>query len=423
MSDQTNTPYRSISLDSSFTKKNRNVHPIESQSYQVMEQIESLNKIPLQDERNVLTNSLSNLTLLSIDGGGVRGLIVLHCLAKWEQQYGFRTPDLFNCYSGTSIGAIIVCFFAYMNWSAQEVLDYFNEKQLLQKFLPKSLWDRIFGLFQWKPKYNDSQRLEILSDIFGDKTLKETNNQVLITGYDLVREKTVYFTSFGTGKHFNIVDTLLVSSSAPIYFSSVYIDKFYCEKQKIILHADSGHYEPSDKEQSGGGCCGLWGVDGGLTCNNPSDVMVLELLKMIPNDIKVISIGSGFTKETINPSNTQDWGIFRWLFSGRLLQKIANGSADIAQKRCHTILDIYHKTILKHKNIQKYYMRINGEIQKDNWPLDNTCPRNLEALQNYGEIWACNHDAEFCEILKILKNQFQTSAPESRYPISQTTKS
>lgn len=193
--------------------------------------------------------------LLSLDGGGVRGVITLHCLAAWEREHGVRVPDVFNAYSGTSIGSIIIALFAYLDWSANDILAYFVKENILHRFLPKSIWDRIFGIFQWQPKYNDSQRDLVLTKLFNDRLISDTNKKVLITSYDVARETSIYFTD---QSNVRLVDALLISSAAPLYFSSTYI-KSYAPMTRI-----------GDNE--------LYGIDGGITCNNPSDLALLDIL-------------------------------------------------------------------------------------------------------------------------------------------------
>ena len=45
--------------------------------------------------------------LLSIDGGGIRGIIPLCALAEMERQLGKQCREVFSFISGTSTGAII----------------------------------------------------------------------------------------------------------------------------------------------------------------------------------------------------------------------------------------------------------------------------------------------------------------------------
>ena len=332
------------------------------------------------------------IRLLSIDGGGVRGLIVLQCLAKLERELGFRTPDIFNAYSGTSIGSIIVCFFAYLNMSAIEVMDYFIQNRLLEKYLPKSIFDYIFGVLQFRPKYSDSQRFEVLTNVFKDITISQTKSRVLLTGYDLIRNKTIYFTSQNNlNLDIKVVDAIIISSSAPIYFSCFRVDNFYKQHQKeifenILIRSRNSDNNDSDHSPD------LYGVDGGIASNNPSDIAVLELLVSKPSEITVVSMGTGYVKTKVNLDNVSNWGFLKWLITGELLQKLANGSGDIAEERCRKILNIYSNVF---EIGETTYLRINGEIDTSTDQIDNTKSSNLKKLRDYGDHWAINNLSNF----------------------------
>ena len=321
--------------------------------------------------------------LLSLDGGGIRGLIILHCLAEYEKQYGVRVPDLFNCYSGTSIGAILIGFFAYLGWSATEVLDYIEKNRVLEKMMPLSKWDRLLGLFQFQSKYSDSLRREELTKLFGDQTLNSTYQPVLMTGYNLTTNETIYLTSYGTGQNLSVVDAMLISSSAPFYFPSIYLDSIDPAVKTALTNS---------KESTG-----VCGVDGGLVCNNPSDIMTMHLMMNVDwndaVDIRVVSIGTGYVESETDWSRSSNWGLLNWrliwkLLTSQVIQNIFNGSAKIAEERCGYLLDIYHRKIRLTENRSNYYLRINAPIDQKHLAMDNLSQKQQEACQNYGIAWA-----------------------------------
>ncbi|MEJ2560887.1 MAG: patatin-like phospholipase family protein, partial [Anaerolineae bacterium] len=71
------------------------------------------NETPLAPDRPTPTPFYQRLKpagkrlILSIDGGGARGYITLHCLAQLEELTGQPAHEIFDFYAGTSTGSLI----------------------------------------------------------------------------------------------------------------------------------------------------------------------------------------------------------------------------------------------------------------------------------------------------------------------------
>ena len=61
--------------------------------------------------------------VLTVSGGGVRGIIVAQFLKRLEEIIQKPLHDTFDFYSGTSTGSIIVSGIAYNKLTGQEILD------------------------------------------------------------------------------------------------------------------------------------------------------------------------------------------------------------------------------------------------------------------------------------------------------------
>ena len=86
--------------------------------------------------------------ILSINGGGVRGLIVMAFLRKMEAFLKEKNPDFeiydfFDMYAGTSIGALIVTEFLVQRKKPDNIISFFNEN--IDRIMLKDVWDKIFG--------------------------------------------------------------------------------------------------------------------------------------------------------------------------------------------------------------------------------------------------------------------------------------
>jgi predicted acylesterase/phospholipase RssA len=202
--------------------------------------------------------------ILSIDGGGTKGLMTLHCLIKLEELTGRPCHEIFDFYAGTSTGSIIAGGLA-KKMSAQQILGHYR------KFISRVFDDRKHGglsvmdlaidaaakvLSLPDPKYKEYAKLaarngfkylyshqdlkRIINEIIEghaepkqpttlaqlyDASLEDNNKErtkrLLITIKDVRRSETLFAVNAGPGaKPFEdmpLVDAILASSVAPIF--------------------------------------------------------------------------------------------------------------------------------------------------------------------------------------------------------------
>ena len=103
------------------------------------------------------TISSPPLYILSLNGGGVRGLATISFLCKMteyleKKRPGFKLDTFFDIYAGTSIGALICAYFLVSKNTPEEVKHVF--KANIGGIMKMDLMDYIFGLYQTKPKYD-----------------------------------------------------------------------------------------------------------------------------------------------------------------------------------------------------------------------------------------------------------------------------
>jgi uncharacterized protein len=105
--------------------------------------------------------------LLSIDGGGIRGVIALEILLELERilgrgRPGFRLAQYFDYISGTSTGAIIAAGLS-LGMSASELLDFYQDKGA-------QMFDRAFLLRRFRHRFDDRNLAAMLQDVMGANT-------------------------------------------------------------------------------------------------------------------------------------------------------------------------------------------------------------------------------------------------------------
>lgn len=93
--------------------------------------------------------------ILTIDGGGVRGMIPACALAELEQQAGKRAKDIFSFMAGTSTGSIIVAALA-LGIPAAEIVTLYRDR----------VADVFHGNWWWSLPWESMRRLsDALADV------------------------------------------------------------------------------------------------------------------------------------------------------------------------------------------------------------------------------------------------------------------
>ncbi|THE13458.1 patatin [Bacillus timonensis] len=190
-----------------------------------------------------------NFKILSIDGGGIKGLYSAVILADFEEKYG-KLSKHFDLICGTSTGGIIALALA-AGIPAKEIVNLYIEygpKIFPYRTKPFRFWGMIKQAF-FSSKYPESRLREALTNVFGNKTLAECETNVLIpvsnitTGLPRII-KNDHSPNLTLDNGHTLVDVALATTAAPTYFPI----------QSITTMPNPEHQF----------------VDGGLFANNPS---------------------------------------------------------------------------------------------------------------------------------------------------------
>ena len=282
----------------------------------------------------------SNKKIICFDGGGVRTIASIVFLKKLEAESGKKIIDIFDMFIGTSAGAFNAACFAYGGFSADKVKRYWSTRYLDKIMKSSFFWDKA-SLIQARPKYESEGRIEVLKEIFGEHTLKDSIKPFLSFAYDIEKRRHVVFDSTNT-PNVSFIDAVASSSAAPMYFPT---------------------YQMNDKS---------WMIDGSIVTNNPTLIGYSKAKEILETEnIKILSIGSGQNKNKINGPNSSKWGGMGWLRNdiiGMLLDSEIHN--DIS------------KDVLKDN-----YLRINSPRGKINRFLDDDSEENLERIHLMGMEW------------------------------------
>ncbi len=168
--------------------------------------------------------------ILSIDGGGIKGLYSASILASFEHKTGKNITDHFDMICGTSTGGLIAIGLAN-GMSAQSLVDLYVTKG--SEIFPTSN-NAFIRSFQnsyktikqilFSNKHSVKPLKSILEDLFEEKTMKDANNLLCIPSFNLTNGQPKVFKKSGSQtEHFvdhaiKLVDIALATSAAPSYY-------------------------------------------------------------------------------------------------------------------------------------------------------------------------------------------------------------
>ncbi|GMH13841.1 hypothetical protein Nepgr_015682 [Nepenthes gracilis] len=329
------------------------------------------------------------ITILSIDGGGIKGIIPGTILAFLESELqkldgeDARIADYFDVIAGTSTGGLVTTMLTAPDennrplYAAKDIPQFYLDNG--PHIFPSS-WTTIGKVFKEVegPRYDGKYLREILKEKLGNTRLHQTLTNVVIPTFDIKQMQPTIFSSYEVNKNPTIdallSDICIGTSAAPTYLPPHYFTN----------EGTAGEVREFNL------------IDGGMAANNPALVAISEVTKEItsgsadffpikPTDYHrflVLSLGTGsprsegrFTAET-----AAKWGIFGWLTSSGanpLIDVFMRGSADMVDYHLSTVFQALHS--------EKNYIRIQDDSLCEAFAsTDCTTKENLEGLVKVG---------------------------------------
>ena len=174
--------------------------------------------------------------ILSIDGGGIKGLYSSTILEHLEKKYNCSCSDYFDLLCGTSTGGLIALGLS-LKIPASDISQIYEKHGHI--IFPKQ--SKLKGLIRqtfYHGKFSDIPLKGVLKETFGDKTISESNNLLCIPSYTYTDARPwVFKFDHKEGKldrdnKAKYVDVALATSAAPTYFPLAEID-YYDYKQFV----------------------------------------------------------------------------------------------------------------------------------------------------------------------------------------------
>lgn len=338
-----------------------------------------------------------NFRLLSIDGGGIRGIIPALILAEIEKRTNRPISELFDAFAGTSTGAIVALGLTKPGakvGTAAEIAELYRAKGAT--IFKRRLIDRVLGfpfdfarhftkdiprdldatdLFQ--PRYASQNRRDVLHGFFQDTRLTAALKPVFIPAYDTRLRCPIFFVSraaheadqkyYESVSAISMVDALLATTAAPTYFPPHRVDRPLGGQYSLI--------------------------DGGVFSNNPTGLAHAFLRGPDYAGDAVLSIGTGSTQHVYEYDKIRGWGLLMW--ASPLLKIMFDGQAEAVSVALARRLETAH------------YLRLQELLdQNASDDLDDVSPENIERLEQLANKIIADNSQEIDELcLKLVEPQ------------------
>jgi len=334
--------------------------------------------------------------ILSVDGGGMRGVIPARVIENLEQQLqaeagpDARVVDYFHMFAGTSTGGLVALSLTVPadSGGGRPRVDASKLAELYttdgSKIFHRSLWQKLTTLWGLiAPKYTLGPLEEAVKrDLGADARLADALRELVVVSYDMTDREPWFFKRWPAredeARNYPIVDAALATAAAPTYFPSHEVDS----------HAL---------------------VDGGVFAANPTLAAVVEALKrqagelshLSTDDLLAVSIGTGLHETHYTQAEVGGWGTLGWILpkdgEPPILGTVLGGASDGVDHWTHTLLNEPpppHVTQEEIGNGPRFY-RFQVELDP---PIPMDKPEELPALEKAAKTLIADNEAELAEI-------------------------
>lgn len=323
--------------------------------------------------------------ILSIDGGGIRGIIAARILQKLEQFLDRPIRDHFHLISGTSTGALIAAGLM-VGRSPEQIVNLYLQRG--GEIFPYQRWltvQRLPLVLKYgfsAPKFSDEGLIRVVRSLGLDLPLGNVSpdaagsTKLMIVSYDTVQRSPIFFKSWRHEKWYADVPlwkACVCSAAAPTYFPA----------QKLVI-------------KNGSELQTLSMIDGGVGANNPVACAVAEAIRLlrtgntqpqpaipsmdrIIDEIRVLSIGTGELEEGWRWREVRGWGALQW--APRIVDLVMDAPNDIHR---YIAKQIVTEAGIEHP---QGYLRLQPDLDQKFGAIDNADPEYLNNLLTQTETY------------------------------------
>lgn len=348
--------------------------------------------------------------ILSIDGGGIRGIIPAMMLAELERCMGKPIAESFDMIAGTSTGGILSLALTKPHdrdaqkpqYSAAAVVDlYTNEgSRIFQEMFPGKADEWLFN-----PKHRSDGKAEVLTEYLGETTLDQALQNVFVTSYDTQLRKPIFFTSNPAAEEhdknlnfrrictgFTMKQAAMATSAAPTFFEPYKVE---------TAHRDTPH--------------GIYSlIDGAVYANNPTLLAILEARiaylrahqeELHMQEMLIVSLGTGSLVHPFDYEKVQAWGKLQWI------QPFISITFDGQNEAIDSQLGSFLQASCASQN----YYRFQVDLDEEYNAMDDASNRNIQKLKDIAHRMIEEQELTFVKLCAELQESRCASAPQPVY--------
>jgi uncharacterized protein len=353
------------------------------------------------------SSNTSKIRILSIDGGGIRGIIPAAIIEYLETRIKVVTGnsqakigEYFDLIAGTSTGGILTCIYlcpdendtSKAKYSATDALQLYMKHG--NKIFHKNFWQQFKNFQLWNEGFPADNLEILLNEYLGNTLLSQMIKPCVITAYNFYERRAAFFNSAdsrklgGEVKEFKVKHIARATSAAPTYFEPAMITSLSEAPQFLI--------------------------DGGVFVNNPalcaysearslkfSDERVLFGKYQMPKpnfpsakDMLMVSIGTGSSKKRYEFEQLRNAGLIKWL--PVIIDIMMSGNSETVHYHLSKMWDTLND------DAKKDYYRLEPELKTASPDMDNVTRKNLKQLHDAGQSFVFENVNKLNEIVDKL---------------------
>lgn len=321
--------------------------------------------------------------VLSIDGGGVKGIVPTLLLKEIERRADVNhVTELFDVMAGTSTGALIAIMLnipvletgkpRYTLGNIQHFYEHLAEKVFTRSYY--RYWTTFGG---WtSAKYSAEELERQLKQFMNGTRMSQTIKHVLVPAFNLKNRRMKFFRTSQAQKYpeknFLLRDVARATSAAPSYFEAARFTN--------IVNTSPGIY-----------------IDGGIGVNNPTISAMVYAAELYGKKQKffVLSIGCGTAYDGLSDNvqemkiNIDSMGKIDW--ASHIVDILMDGANDVTHYQLQNFMS------------PTAYVRIQLHLPEDVMEMDDGSPENIAKLKKLTEIYIKENSRKLEKIAQALK--------------------
>lgn len=300
--------------------------------------------------------------VLSIDGGGIRGILPAMVLADIERRTGKPIWQLFDLIAGTSTGALMALALSTPGpddgalHTARDLVRLYEVEG--KRVFSRSVWHKVRAVGNLVDgKYPASGMEGVLEECFGEARLRDSLTETLATAYEIERRMPFIFKSCNARAKphydFPMKQVVRAATAAPTYF----------EPAKIEIDGPADYYAL---------------VDGAVFAYNPGMCAYVHAMERFPDaqEFLMVSLGTGEHTRRLGYEDVKDWGAARW--AQPVFSVMCDGQATSVNHQLQQLLP-------PAAHGRKQYYRFQARLEVGNDDMDDASNGNIRILKLLAE--------------------------------------